>query len=137
MVEEEEEEERQRLSHVRWASSLRGPMQTRGGGPPSYLRRSKSNLAAHLRALLLAGRPGHNVGVQQPDPSEWVGCVCVGVAWDPAPNGWGVWGWGAPPPPQRDGLEGKGPQRQPQKRLGGWRRMPKRLGAGAIGYKCH
>ena len=30
----------------------------------------------------------------------------------------------------RDALEGKGPR-------GGWRRLPKRLGAVTVGYKCH
>ena len=40
-------------------------MQTRQGSPPSYLRWSKMNLAAHLRALLPAGRPSLSVGVRQ------------------------------------------------------------------------
>ena len=60
-------EECQQRSHVRWAvaSSPGGPTQTGPRSPPSYLCRSKTNLAAHLRALLLAGRPGHSVGVRR------------------------------------------------------------------------
>ena len=62
--EEEEEEERQQRSHVRWAaaSSPGGPTQTSRGSPLSYLRQSKTNLAAHLRAL----RPCQSAGVQRP-----------------------------------------------------------------------
>ena len=39
----------------------------------------------------------------------------------------------SPPPPRRPrvALQGKGPQRRPQKRL------DKRLGAVTVGYKCH
>ena len=38
----------------------------------------------------------------------------------------------------RDALEGKGLQRGLQRRLiGGWRRLPNRLGAVTVGYKCH
>ena len=33
--------------------------------------------------------------------------------------------------------KGKGPRRRPQRRLGGWGRLPKRLGAVTVGYKCH
>ena len=39
-----------------------------------------------------------------------------------------------PPPPHRDVLEGKGPRRGFQRQLG--RRLPKRLGAVTVGYKC-
>ena len=50
-------------------------------------------------------------------------------------------------PEPRDALDGKGPQRRPQKPLdglrrleavgGGWRRLPNRPGAATVGYKCH
>ena len=36
-----------------------GVPQSSRGSPPSYLCQSKTNLAAHLRALPLAGSPGH------------------------------------------------------------------------------
>ena len=38
-------------------------------------------------------------------------------------------------PPTREALEGKGPQRRPQKRLD--MRLSKRLWAVTVGYKCH
>ena len=65
--EEEEEEERLPRSHGRWASasSPGGPTQTRQGSPPSYLRKSKTDLAAHLRTLLPVGRPCPSAGVRQ------------------------------------------------------------------------
>ena len=65
--EEEEEEERLPRSHGRWAlaSSPGGPAQTSQGSPPSYLRKSKMDLAAHLRTLFPAGRPGLSVGERQ------------------------------------------------------------------------
>ena len=58
-VSEEEEEEEERLppSHGRWAfaSSPGGPTHTSQGRTPSYLRKSKTDLAAHLRTLFPAG----------------------------------------------------------------------------------
>ena len=65
--EEEEEEEGLPRSHGRWAlaSSPWGPAQTSQGSPPSYLRKSKTDLAAHLRTLFLAGRSGLSVGERQ------------------------------------------------------------------------
>ena len=40
-------------------------------------------------------------------------------------------------PGGRDALEGNGPQRRFQKRLYRRRRLPKRLRAVTVGYKCH
>ena len=62
-----EEEERLPWSHGRWAlaSSPGGPTQTSQGSPPSYLRWSKTNLAAHLRTLFPAGRLGLSASVRQ------------------------------------------------------------------------
>ena len=75
-MEEEEEEERLPRSHGRWAlaSSPGGPTQTGQGSPPSYLRKSKTDLVAHLRTLLPAGRPGPSAGVRQRD-----GLICLRV----------------------------------------------------------
>ena len=54
---------------VPWTMGLsivpRGPTQTRHGSSPSYLRKSKTDLAAHLRMLLPAGRPGPSARVRQ------------------------------------------------------------------------
>ena len=54
-------------SHGRWAlaSSPGGPAQTSQGSPPSYLRKSKTYLAAHLRTLFPAGHPGLGAGERQ------------------------------------------------------------------------
>ena len=54
-------------SHGRWAlaSSPGGPAQTNRGSSPSYLRKSKTDLAAHLRTLFPAGHPGLSVGERQ------------------------------------------------------------------------
>ena len=65
--EEEEEEERLPRSHGRWAlaSSPGGPAQTSQGNPPSYLLKSKRDLAAHLRTLFQAGHLGRSAGERQ------------------------------------------------------------------------
>ena len=42
-----------------------GSTRTTRGSPPSFLHWSKTNVATHLRALLMAGRSSRNVGVQQ------------------------------------------------------------------------
>ena len=65
--EEEEEEERLPRSHGQWAleSSPVGPAQTSQGSPPFYLRKSKTDLAAHLVTLFLGGHPGLSAGERQ------------------------------------------------------------------------
>ena len=74
-------------------------------------------------------------------------CVCRAIHRDAGVwhlEVWGFQGWRSCPPPPREGggeadaLEGKGPQRWPQKPLD--RRLEEfsqRLGAVTVGYKCH
>ena len=44
------------LGLVPWGSRTDQP-----GGPPSYLRKSKTHVTAHLRTLFCAGHPGVSV----------------------------------------------------------------------------